>query len=186
MKKINNLLDLVELQRELDFKTAQTRQSGFSPRPRTELDLKLALDDEFNEFMKELPDNINFKTWKEKVHSPEKQLEEFVDCFFFILALIDTGTYREFENCSKIWEFYGENLGTYWKPSTDKELVVADLIGIKSNFLEAELSDELMKNFIWLAKMLKYTKEQLIEAYLKKWHKNMGRPEKDWSGLNEQ
>lgn len=181
IKKPESLLDLVELQRELDFKTGQTRPNGFIPRQRTELDLRLALDDEFNEFMKELPKELNFKTWKEIKHDPKKQLEEFVDCLFFILALIDNGSIADFVACDKTWECYGDNLIGCWKPVVNKGVSIEELIGVKANFLEAECPHDFMRNFIWLAKKLRYTKEQILEAYWEKWNINMKRINKDWS-----
>ena len=97
MHNLESIEDLLKLQKKLDSKTKRKRSNGFIPRKRDNLDLKFALDDEFNEFMKELPNEINFKTWKEKIYNPDKQLIEYVDCLFFLLAAIN-----EFHN-RKSW-----------------------------------------------------------------------------------
>ena len=57
------------------------------PKLKTEFDIILALDDEFQEWLKELPQEYNFKNWKKKEYSREKELEELTDILFFILQL---------------------------------------------------------------------------------------------------
>lgn len=74
--------ELLGMQKQLDETVEKPRKSGYIPRKRTLLDIKLALDDEFQEWLRELPDEYNFKTWKEKEYSREKELIELVDVLF--------------------------------------------------------------------------------------------------------
>lgn len=80
--------DLIHLQKELDKLILEPRENGFVPRTRTGLDKILALDDEFNEWLKELPYELNFKIWKQQKYNKNKELEEFTDILFFILAFV--------------------------------------------------------------------------------------------------
>ena len=77
--------DLLYLQKLLDNEVSKPRKNGFVPRKRNDMDILSALDDEFQEWQKELPYEYNFKTWKQKEYSREKELEEFVDILFFFL-----------------------------------------------------------------------------------------------------
>lgn len=69
-------IDLLEMQKQLDEEVAKPRENGFVPRKRTLLDIKLALDDEFQEWLRELPQELNFKTWKKKEYKREDELIE--------------------------------------------------------------------------------------------------------------
>ena len=81
--------ELLGMQKQLDETVEKPRKSGYIPRKRTLLDIKLALDDEFQEWLRELPDEYNFKTWKEKEYDREKELIELVDVLFFLLQWIN-------------------------------------------------------------------------------------------------
>lgn len=83
--------DLLELQKQLDEEVVKPRDNGFVPRETCILDLTLALDDEFQEWLRELPDKYNFKVWKQKVWDREKEITEITDCLFFFLKLFDRG-----------------------------------------------------------------------------------------------
>lgn len=176
-KKPTNFMELLELQKVLDDKTAAERPNGFKPRPRTERDIRFALDDEFNEFMKELPDELNFKTWKQKEWSAEKQLEEWGDCLFFIAALINDSKKELRKNfMHKIWR-------ANW--SDDWCLILGSLNSYElsefKNTINQKNNEEILREFIQFSIRLKYQEDDILNAYWKKWNKNMGRPEKDWT-----
>ena len=66
--------------------------------------------DEFMEFRRELPYELNFKTWKKKKYSAAKQLEEFVDMLFFIATEINFSKLKR--SASDEWDFYWEHYKT--------------------------------------------------------------------------
>ncbi len=83
LKKPETFKDLLNLQRILDENTGKTRQNGFIPRERNKMDIILSLDDEFQEWLKELPSELNFKTWKEKNIVKIKNLRN-LQIFYFL------------------------------------------------------------------------------------------------------
>ena len=62
IKKPETFEELLELQRILDENTTKTRENGFTPRERNEMDIIFSIDDEIQEWLKELPNELNFKT----------------------------------------------------------------------------------------------------------------------------
>lgn len=171
-KKPTNFMELLELQKMLDEKTSAERANGFKPRPRTERDIRFALDDEFNEFMKELPDELNFKTWKQKEWSAERQLEEWVDCLFFIAALINhTKGKIPDKHFDKTWE----------KFDTNEDILEVDDLEYFKNCIMCFYAGSILNSFVFMSELMKYDKEIILNAYWSKWNKNMGRPEKDWT-----
>lgn len=106
MKKPTNFRELLELQRILDMETAKPRENGFEPRKRNEQDILSALDDEFQEWQKELPYEYNFKTWKQKEYNREKELEEFVDVLFFFLQYVNYKAETDDEIIEDFEEFF--------------------------------------------------------------------------------
>ena len=83
IKKPEIFEELLNLQRILDENTGKTRQNGFIPRERNKMDIILSLDDEFQEWLKELPSELNFKTWKEKNIVKIKNLRN-LQIFYFL------------------------------------------------------------------------------------------------------
>lgn len=174
--------DLLELQRILDNEVSKPRDNGFVPRERNEIDILLALDDEFQEWLKELPNEYNFKTWKQKEYSREKELEEFVDVLFFFLQYVnyETETYDE----SK--EDFEEIFYTPVDPGIE---VTCDLL----YWIECFKGDLWCNNveealYCWLIiAYLRHFDNEIFDAYWKKWQTNMKRINKDWimEGKNE-
>lgn len=166
--------DLLELQKQLDEEVAKPRDNGFIPRQRTLLDIKLALDDEFQEWLRELPDEYNFKVWKEKEYSRENELIEMVDCLFFLLSLANNDEcdlYYQKSVCSR--RFDEINTKIFWKLTT----------AIHS-FKQSLWSNNGWDYFgFWcdIANLRGFTKDEIIQAYLTKWKKNMGRIKGEWS-----
>ncbi|MGL6101466.1 MAG: dUTP diphosphatase, partial [Fusobacteriaceae bacterium] len=164
--KPTNLFEVKDLQTILDLEVAKKRPSGFQPRQRFLLDTRFSLDDELNEFVKELPDAHNFKTWKEKVHSPEKQLEEWVDCLFFIMQGIEVGQLA--------------------KVNHEVEIACCNGVGLLNCalFKESVMKDsftDILIHYLKLSGWLGYTTELLINTYYDKWCRNMNRINGDWS-----
>lgn len=177
----NNFNDLLEMQKQLDDAVSEKRDNGFIPRERTEFDIRMALDDEFNEFMKELPQELNFKTWKEIKHDPEKQLEEFVDCWFFIAQAINNTNKISLDDILTFIDIFEES---------DSILKRKDIIILLSEFKEnlncgsVEYTKDIQNIMIILLNIgsyFGYGKNKILETYYKKWQKNIKRIKGDWS-----
>ena len=89
IKKPETFDDLLNLQKILD----ENISDKFSEREKTEIDILDAIKDEKQEWLKELPYHLNFKTWKRKEYNRDKELEEITDILFFILQLAN---YKEY------------------------------------------------------------------------------------------
>lgn len=198
MQKPTNFNDLLKLQKILDETVYEQRENGFIPRKRTEFDLRMAIDDEFNEFMKELPPELNFKTWKEIEYDPKKQLIEFVDCLFFILGALNDfkESYGEyfldivFENFDNLTEFeikrYKEEIEKIWFSESEKTEIFKESLDNFKMRLHCDLSyqpdfEDVINAYFDIAMWLGYSKEIILEAYWDKWKKNMKRIKGDWS-----
>ncbi|MGL5932764.1 MAG: dUTP diphosphatase [Cetobacterium sp.] len=180
MGRPNDIFELLELQKELDKKAKTKRGNGFTPRKRDAFDLAMALDDEFNEFMKELPNQLNFKTWKDKEYDSHKQLIEYADCLFFILGAIN-----DFHR-QKEWLQYRCDLSLKeLKPSIkplDKHLLSGFKYAIQVANLEKDYDVIAIFDFyLEIGAAAGYTVKNLLDAYWEKWNINMGRDKKDWT-----
>lgn len=166
--------ELLEMQKQLDLEIGKPRKSGYIPRKRTLLDIKLALDDEFQEWLRELPDDYNFKTWKEKTYDREKELIEIVDVLFFFLAYINSS-----ENC-------GDYMLSWITRNFNK---IGNECKIEFNSLVLNFKKNLFSNYIksfeyyvQLINLRGFTKEDIVNQYCKKWKENIGsRVDGDWS-----
>lgn len=169
--------DLLELQKQLDEEVAKPRDNGFIPRKRTLLDIKLSLDDEFQEWLRELPQELNFKTWKKKDYKREDELIELVDVLFFMLSLANNDEcdlYYKKPVCSRKFDELNDTSKIYWK-----------LTSLIHYFKESLWSDNGWSYFgFWcdIAKVRGFTKDEIIKQYLKKWKENISsRIKGDWS-----
>ena len=185
MNKPTNFNDLLELQRVLDEEIEKTRNNGFVPRERSELDILLSIDDEFQEWLRELPYEDNFKTWKQKEYSGEKELEELTDVLFFLLQYTlsfikkekqhkyDFSTIEKYMNkINYPFMFYD-----YFGESPNLELAIK-FFKIKiwiNNYI-----DELFTAYFLIVNLRGVSKEKLLNTYWEKWQKNMTRINKDW------
>lgn len=168
--------ELLKMQKQLDDKILLPRKSGFVPRERTLLDIKGALDDEFQEWWKELPDEYNFKTWKEKTYDRGKELVELVDCLFFFLQL--TNLFEGFKNFE---EFNLEkHFCNFENITTDKNLKM-----VIKEFKYYLWNDELIfafRTWIKICNLRGFTRQDVIKTYIKKWEFNIGhRIDEDWA-----
>ena len=168
-----NFKELLELQLILDHETTKKRKNGFNPRERTEIDIKLALDDEFQEWLKELPSEYNFKTWKEKPYSREKELEELTDVLFFFLQYVNhTMAEDEFEELFDEFDSF--------EYSTLSEAIFDLKRYLYSNSYEIDELDRAFDVYLGIVKKRGFTRDDLLETYYKKWQTNMKRINKDW------
>lgn len=175
MKKPENLKDLLKLQKQLDEAVSEKRDNGFIPRPRTVQDILLSLDDEFQEWLRELPYEYNFKTWKQREYNREKEIEEFADILFFFLQLINKYSESEIytlrEMCCLTFE---EDLTKY------KTNIMTFIIDFKRKLWNNDYVGA-FKSYLIIATKRKISKDELIEEYFKKWEKNFKRIKGDWS-----
>ncbi len=169
--------DILNLQEILDNEIAKPRER-FIPRKRDMNDINQAIIAEIIEFSEELPYDLNYKVWKEKEYNPEKQLEEFTDILFFIAAKINYEykleyPFKERENLAKAWDSTFE--------AKHKNKLPKDYInGLIAVALKTEVF-YLVKNYVYIAISLNYSKQDIYDMYWKKWQENMKRIEKDWS-----
>ena len=168
-----NFKELLELQLTLDHETTKKRKNGFNPRERTELDIKLALDDEFQEWLKELPSEYNFKTWKQKEYSRAKELEELTDVLFFFLQYVNhTMAEDEFEELFDEFDSF--------EYSTLSEAIFDLKRYLYSNSYEIDELDRAFDVYLGIVKKRGFTRDDLLETYWKKWQTNIKRINSDW------
>lgn len=173
MNKPTNFNDLLELQRILDKAIEKIRNNGFAPRKRNVLDILLAIDDEVQEWLRELPQEYNFKTWKQKLYSREKELEELTDVLFFFLQYVNhTMVEDEFEELFD--EFDSFEYSTLCEAIFDLKRY------LYSNSYEIDELDRAFDVYLGIVKKRGFTRDELLETYWEKWQKNMTRINKDW------
>lgn len=170
MNKPANFNDLLELQRVLDENIEKNRSNGFVPRKRKILDILLATDDEFQEWLRELPKEYNFKTWKQKEYSREKELEELTDILFFFL--------QYFNKCAYTPKYYAEFFEQDYFDKIGLELYYL-ITDFKYN-LWGKTGSTAFYNYMQIVYKRGFTKEDLLNTYCEKWQKNMTRINKDW------
>ena len=179
IKKPETFEELLNLQKILDENTAKTRENGFTPRERNEMDIIFSIDDELQEWLKELPSELNFKTWKQKEYSREKELEELTDILFFILQLANHKEYFKgnFKSSFCIWEEYPEidNI------SINIENRNNFIRNLKFDLYVEQYKKDLFEDYSILCIWRKFSKEDILDKYWEKWQKNMERINKDWT-----
>lgn len=173
MNKPTNFNDLLELQRVLDENIEKNRSNGFAPRKRSLLDILLAIDDEFQEWLRELPYEYNFKTWKQKEYNKEKELEELTDVLSFFLQYVNhTMAEDEFEELFDEFDSF--------EYSTLSEAIFDLKRYLYSNSYEIDELDRAFDVYLGIVKKRGFTRDELLETYWEKWQKNMTRINKDW------
>ena len=175
-----DLYQLLELQKSLDDEIAKPRLNKFTPRPKTLFDIRLAIDDEFQEWLKELPKELNFKTWKQKEYDRNKELEELTDVLFFYLQYLNQqGNTFVKKGCAEIFnEFITKKRG---KIVVGFELLIKFF---KVDLYDADISDS-FRNYTNICIKRDFSAEEIIEMYLKKWEINMKRINRDWMIKND-
>ncbi len=159
------LLELQEIH-ELEINKIEFRKKNLS-------DLRAALMDEFLEFRKELPAELNFKAWKKKTHSPEKQLEEFVDMLFFIATEINLINLKE--DSADEWDYCWQ----HYNFANDVDNIFLNFF--MRNICEDEILN-ILRKYIFMAKMFGYKEKDIFEQYKKKWQHNLkDRISGDWN-----
>lgn len=177
-----NIDDLFYLQSVLDENISKTRNNDFTPREKVEHDILYAMDDEIQEWLRELPFEINFKVWKQKEYNREKELEELTDVLFFILQLGNYNSYLKkfFKSDFEKWETVvtvTERFEESFKDIEIRDFLVDDL---KLN-LGTLYHHFLLRSFIAICKWRRFTKDDIITQYWIKWHSNIGeRINGDW------
>ena len=173
MTEPKNFKDILKLQKIHEEEVNKPREDGFAAREKKYHDLRGALMDEFMEFRRELPYELNFKTWKKKKYSAARQLEEFVDMLFFIATEINFSKLKR--SASDEWNFYWEHY------KTNSGIDAQDLHFFMRNICEDEILN-LLHKYVLFAKRLGYTEKDILQQYWKKWQHNLkDRIEGDWS-----
>lgn len=178
IKKPENFYDLLKLQEILDKEVAKERKNGFIPRERTEQDILLSIDDEFQEWLRELPQEYNFKTWKQKEYSREKEFEEFTDVLFFFLQYVRFSVSKYYMSYNTVDEITA--LFDNFNPLLIRKELKESITCFKFYFWEM-LTRSSFEEYIRIAKLRGFTKEDLLNTYWNKWQTNMKRINEDWS-----
>lgn len=169
MNKPTNFNDLLELEKVLDEEIEKNRNNGFVPRQRSLLDILLAIDDEFQEWLRELPQEYNFKTWKQKEYSKERELEELTDILFFFLQYFNKYTY--------IPNYYTK---FFEQDYFDKKLELYYLIADFKYNLWGKTDSTAFYDYMKIVYKRGFTRQDLLNTYWEKWQKNTTRINKDW------
>lgn len=173
MTEPKDFKDILKLQEIHEVEVNKPREDGFTARNKNYIDLRGALMDEFMEFRKELPYELNFKTWKKKRYSAGRQLEEFVDMLFFIATEINFSSIKN--QALEKWDFY-------WKHyKTNSGIDISDLHFFMKDICNKEIL-VLLEKYILLAKRIGYTEKDILQEYWRKWQHNLkDRIKGDWS-----
>lgn len=182
-------LDLLELQKILDDEVSKPRKNGFIPRSRKEFDIFLSIDDEIQEWCRELPSELNFKTWKEKEYNRKKELEELTDILFFFLQYFN----HHWMMLERLGNKVDRNCYSHkiFKLSTifDRPIQVGCRFQIKLYSLKhciwSDKMTEAFKVYLDIALTRGFNTNDLLETYWKKWQTNMKRINKDWVIKND-
>jgi dimeric dUTPase (all-alpha-NTP-PPase superfamily) len=153
---------LLEKQKELD--TLIFKNAGIKEYPLNKV--KLSLLTELGELSNE---NQCFKYWKKnKTINKEKQLEEFADCLHFALSLEN----QLHESDIKQWEIgdmvqLAQKLGKI----NDDEMTY----GFLRNYEQVIIDEQILKAVLTTGICLGFTEDEMEQAYLKKYEKNIKR-----------
>ena len=171
LKKPESYEELLELQKILN---------KHIPFWKTTLDVILALDDEFQEWLKELPQEYNFKNWKKKEYSREKELEELADILFFILQLANRlqGLNLFYRSAFKLWDNIKEKIDF-----SNEELRGSLIKNMKYSLYGTDDRDisSIMYDYVIICHSREFTKKEIMNKYWEKWKKDMKRPSEDWN-----
>ena len=175
---------LLKKQQELDELIEAERKNGFIPRKRTKEDILFALDDEIQEWMRELPDEMNFKTWKEKTYNKDDELLELTDILFFILQLINYSDYKSNYDLLDAWkenDIIHDFDTAYIEREFINNLVIERIIYMKEALYNNDIK-ALIFIYMTICKLRGFECEDIIESYKKKWEYNAaGRINGDWA-----
>lgn len=157
-----NLKALLEKQKQLDaliFKNAGIKEYPLNK-------VKLSLLTELGELSNE---NQCFKYWKKnKIINKEKQLEEFADCLHFALSLEN----QLHESNIEYWDI-GENVHFIQELGmlNDDEMTY----GFLRNYEQVINQEQILKTVLTTGICLGLTEDEMEQAYLKKYEKNIKR-----------
>lgn len=188
IKKPETFENIMKLQKILDNEVAKIRNNGFIPRERSVLDILLSLDDEFQEWLRELPQKYNFKTWKQKEYSREKELEEFTDCLFFFVQ------YQNYFYSPNSYEYDSTICAIFnnWGETYESENLIDEIQEFKIYLWNSDCDEPFdfdfqccFESWIAISKLREFTKEEILNTYWKKWKRNMERINGDWSLIHE-
>lgn len=172
IKKPSNLKELLECQVFLEDHIKKERHNGFIPRFPAEVDLFLALDDEIQEWLKELPNEFNFKFWKKHKYIREDELKEFADILFFILQIVNRNRDLLFYHMEKIFDNFN------YKAS----YLNYEIIQLKKYIWDFDII-KAFEHYIYIAHIRGISKTELLDSYWNKFVYNLSpkRINFDWS-----
>lgn len=158
------------------------------------LDITLALDDKFQEWLKQLPKEYNFETWEEKIYSKEKELEALTDILFLFLKFANTlndvekvGFELNFnEDYSNIDEFIKKEYKVLTRREALSEIekiyfnnIFNIIIAFKQELWDFILPIRAFKIYWIIVYKRGFTKEEIIDKYCKKWEEIIEKMKED-------
>ncbi len=179
IKKPETFEELLKLQRILDENTTKTRENGFTPRERNEIDIVLSLDDELQEWLKELPSELNFKTWKQKEYSRDKEHEEITDILFFILQLTNYKEFYKIPFKKSFEDWVAPKIKTVYETELEARKII--IAFFKKDLYHEQFRDDIFEGYKMLCNWREFSKQDILDKYFEKWQKNMERINKDWT-----
>ncbi|MBR8700259.1 hypothetical protein IX317_000619 [Fusobacterium sp. DD29] len=182
-------IGLLKLQSDLEIIIESERNNGFTPRKRDTKDIILGLDDELQEWLKEVPEALNFKNWKEKEYSYDDEVKEFADILFFILQLFNKFNMTPVNDLLELWRrqdavLYQE---VDYLKKEDKYKLIMELVFQLKKTLYAPINDrfkylmEILRLYMLIAEYRGFSCELIVSTYLSNWRNNTGRIDGDWS-----
>lgn len=172
--------DLAKKQLELDQLIESKRSNGFTPRKKTENDILFAIDDEVQEWLKELPEELNFKVWKQRMYNRDRELEEFVDILFFLLQYANEIVQYTKADYIEFWINREEN-----NSAVDENDLIYHIESFKNTLYEHNYNFDLkllllMSDYITLARIRGFSCSEVLDKYFRKRARNIERLENDW------
>lgn len=155
--------DLLKLQKQIDEKLNEVKKDGFVPRKRILLDRALSIDNSFQVWIKQLPNEYNFNTYCPKEYNRTKELIALVNILFFYLEF--------FNSCDGEWVIELYEVEKWFNNFRE---------GIKIKYLRKEILDFKMElwscdyargffNWIHICKLRGFSKEEIIKTYIEKY-----------------
>nr|DAR07435.1 MAG TPA: dUTPase [Caudoviricetes sp.] len=171
IKKPENFLDMLELQKYLDNKICSFRSRGIK-------DIKKSLIAECIEFDEETKDS--HKTWKKLNYNKEKELEELTDIWFFAAQLVNYSyENRDITTLEKkeLLKFFEDDNSAY-----SGDIGILDVIfDVRSPVMDYDYLKFLILDLMVITNKYGYTKNDILDIYWKKFNKNLERIGKEWN-----
>ena len=156
--------DLLKLQKQIDEKLNNPKEDGFIPRERVLLDrIILSIDNSFQNWLQELPNEYNFITYFPKESNRIKELIKLTNVLFFFLECFNStdGEWLiEFFELDKWFDNFREGI--------EIKYLRKEIIDFKMELWSSDYGRAFF-NWIHICKLRNFTKEEVIKTYINKY-----------------